>query len=105
MTNPNDTTEQQIDELIDLIMNIPHDVIQGLPPPEFIHEAEKKTQDLQHKAKNEARAAFLALIAERERLARLQELLNIPFNDDRFSNEFIGAHWKARIEQLSEEGE
>lgn len=41
-----------------------------------------------------------ALLERVDREGRLAELLNIPFNDERFSNTWIKQHWVKRIEIL-----
>lgn len=50
-----------------------------------------------------AKTALLTLIANRERKARLAELLNVPFNDGRWSYKDIEEHWEARIAELQAE--
>lgn len=96
------TTEEQLDEILDDLYYGYRYEYSKIPAKNHTlnKPATLRIKKEVHLKPEEAKSVLLKLIREE----RLQELLNIPFNDGRFSINFIEEHWAARIKQLQEEG-
>ena len=53
--------------------------------------------------KAELKHLLLSKLESIEQEARLSELINLPLNDGRFSDDWIREHWEARIAALQQE--
>lgn len=98
--------DSELDELIEQVVSIPHDVasaltVQETKPAQFEVESIK----LHNQAISEAKAKLLAIINDRERLARIETLRSLPDvrlggDDTQWFEDYLWEEIK-KLEQLS----